>query len=380
LENGTEETFKIGEGDFEMIKVCHLSSVHPANDTRILLKECSSLAKYYNVTLIACTDKEYCYSNVSIIPFKKINNRFIRMVFSPLKMFFEALNHKAEIYHIHDPELLITLILLKILTNAKLIYDIHEDVVSDLQSKTYLRGITRRVITAIFGEFEKNVSKLTDYNITATPFIRKKFKKFNSKTIDINNYPILNELAELHLPQKQKVCYIGNITKVRGISSIIESLEYVDAELLLAGNYNPPRYRDELITLKGWSKVTELGHINRIKMKEVLSLSNAGLVIFEPEPNHINAQPNKLFEYMSASVPIIGSRFPLWEVIVEGNNCGLLVDPQKPKELAKAIQYIFDYPEEAEIMGKNGREAVEKYYNWSNEENKLMKIYKDLCS
>lgn len=361
-----------------MYKVCHLSSVHSANDTRILIKECSSLAKKYKVILIACSDKEERVNNIRIIPFKKINNRFFRILFSPIIMFFTTIKYKADIYHVHDPELLITLMLLKLFTHSKLIYDIHEDVVSDIQSKTYLTKFTKKVVIVFFSIIEKFAVKLSDYNITATPYIRDKFLKLNQNTLDINNYPIIDELKAERNPKDKVICYIGNITEIRGLSNIIKSLEYIDVELHLAGEYEPIKYREELISHKGWSKVKEHGYINRKKMKEILSFSNAGLVLFEPEPNHVNAQPNKLFEYMSASLPVIGSDFPLWRKIVLKNNCGILVDPQNPKDIANAIQYLIDYPEEAKIMGKNGREAVEKYYNWQNEEKKLFDVYNKL--
>jgi len=81
---------------------------------------------------------------------------------------------------------------------------------------------------------------------------------------------------------------------------------------------------------------------------------------------------------MSAGIPIIASNFPLWREIVEGNQCGLCVDPLEPKAIGEAIQFLIDHPAEAEKMGKNGRQAVEQKYNWSIEEDKLLKLYKEL--
>ena len=360
------------------MKVCHLTSVHPAIDTRILYKECSSLAKKYEVYLIGKHHKKESINRVHIIPFPKFINRFVRILISPILMFFYAIKINADIYHIHDPELLITLFLLKLFSRAKLIYDIHEDVVSDIQSKTYINKTIKKTVASFYSIIEKLIVRRIDFNVTATPFIRDKYIRFNLNTTDINNYPLIDELKGKNNPKDSAICYIGNITEIRGLSNIIKSLEFVDAELHLAGGYEPIDYRDVLSKKKGWQKVKEYGYINREKMREILLSSNAGLVLFKPELNHINAQPNKLFEYMSSSIPVIGSDFQLWREIVQRNNCGILVNPENPKEIAKAIKYILDNKEEAKKMGQNGRKAVEEKFNWEIEENKLLKVYQGL--
>ena len=75
---------------------------------------------------------------------------------------------------------------------------------------------------------------------------------------------------------------------------------------------------------------------------------------------------------------MIASNFPLWREIVEGSQSGICVDPLDPKAIGEAIQYLIDHPVEAEQMGKNGRKAVEQKYNWTIEEQKLLKLYRDL--
>ena len=85
-----------------------------------------------------------------------------------------------------------------------------------------------------------------------------------------------------------------------------------------------------------------------------------------------------MFEYMSAGIPIITSNFPLWRKIVEGNQCGLCVDPSNPKAIGEAIQYLINNSTQAQRMGENGRNAVECKYNWPLEEKKLLDFYERL--
>ncbi|MEW6608434.1 MAG: glycosyltransferase [bacterium] len=113
-------------------------------------------------------------------------------------------------------------------------------------------------------------------------------------------------------------------------------------------------------------------------MPAKMAQAEVGIVCFLPEPNHINAMPNKLFEYLSCGLPVIASNFPLWKEIVEGNNCGICVNPLNPRDIAQAIEYLMEHPDEAKQMGENGRKAVEERYNWELEEERLIGLYKKL--
>jgi glycosyltransferase involved in cell wall biosynthesis len=95
-------------------------------------------------------------------------------------------------------------------------------------------------------------------------------------------------------------------------------------------------------------------------------------------PNHVDAQPNKMFEYMSAGIPVIASNFPLWNEIVLGGACGLTVNPDDSYSIAKAIDFFINNPAQAKIMGQNGRLAIQEKYNWEIESDKLFKFYHSL--
>lgn len=120
------------------------------------------------------------------------------------------------------------------------------------------------------------------------------------------------------------------------------------------------------------------GHFTREEVNEIYKKSKAGLVVFQPARNHINAQPNKLFEYMAAGLPVIASEFPLWKTIVEGENCGICVNPLDVESVRTACVFLMENDEIAESLGKNGRRAIEEKYNWNCEEEKLVSLYREL--
>jgi glycosyltransferase involved in cell wall biosynthesis len=133
--------------------------------------------------------------------------------------------------------------------------------------------------------------------------------------------------------------------------------------------------KDEIYNETKMKNVNYKGWVDRKTMREVLKKSKAGLVTFLPLPNHVSAQPNKIFEYMSAGIPVIASNFDLWREIIEGNSCGICVNPENPTEIAQAINYLIANDKEAQKMGENGKRAVVEKYNWTIEKKKLFNVY-----
>ena len=146
----------------------------------------------------------------------------------------------------------------------------------------------------------------------------------------------------------------------------------------LGGEFSEPDVEVHVRSQTGWQWVDELGWLDRVGVKTVLDRSVAGLVTLHPVINYIDALPVKMFEYMAAGVPVIASHFPLWREIIEGNDCGLCIDPLDPAAIAKAIDYLVTHPQEAERMGRNGQRAVAEKYNWTLEEAKLLEFYQGM--
>ena len=359
------------------IKVCILTSVHCSFDIRIFQKEAKSLARAgYNVTLLSRHNKEEIVKGIKIVPLPNPKNRIERMTKTAWVVYRKAVKIDADIYHFHDPELIPIGLLLKH-HGKRVVYDVHEDVPRQILSKEHILGLFRKPVSAFIEALEAFSSKRFDAVVTATPFIDRRFSELGANTVNVNNFPIVSELnsAQNNWEMKEKaVCYVGGIARIRGAIEMVEAIGKTSYGLLLAGGIETI-LEQKLMKLSGWSQVETFGFINRTGVRAVMARSMAGLVLLYPVINYRDALPVKMFEYMSAGIPVIASSFPLWIKILNENDCGICVDPLNVDEIADAIRWIVDHPLEAKRMGENGRRAVTEKYNWEIEERKILKLY-----
>lgn len=362
-----------------------MSSAHRGLDIRIFAKECVSLAEAgYETHLVITASGDAIVKaaarNVALHPLPSPTSRLARIFKQSWRCYRTARKLDADIYHFHDPELIPYGMLLK-LAGKQVIYDAHEDLPRDILDKEWVPAWARRVI-ATGAELVENIGARWFFAVVAaTPFIAQRYRRVTPSAIDINNYPLPDELAppEVALSRRKQVCYVGGITRLRGLRPLVEALPAVrGVSLILCGQFAEPGFEMELKALPGWQQVDFRGQVGRKDMQRILGESIAGVVTFLPIPNHTDAQPNKMFEYMSAELPVIASDFPLWRQIVDDAGAGVCVDPQSSQAIANAIRGLLDDPAKVERMGKAGREAVLERYNWPNEAAKLVDFYKGL--
>lgn len=339
----------------------------------------------YEVTVVAPHSKDEVVDGVRIKGVPELKGRPSRMTLTVWRVYREALRQKADVYHFHDPELIPVGLLLR-LQGKKVIYDIREDLPSAVLYKHYLPRWLRRPVAWAVERVENLACPWFSALVPVTPAIAERFQALNGRTILVQNYALRQEFApQAELAWSQRPCsvaYVGGIIRERGIREMVTAMDLLpdrlQARLKLMGPFAPVNLRDEVARLPGWKRVDALGAVDRAKVAEVLGSVRAGLLLYHPEANAVRAQPQKMFEYMSAGIPVIASHFPWWREIVEGAGCGLLVDPLNPGAIAQGIEYLLTHPQEAEAMGHRGREAVETRYNWESEEKNLLQLYEHL--
>ena len=366
-------------------KVAHLTSVHPASDTRIAYRECATLAQAgYDVVLIAAGGLAEVPAGVRLHTVPLPRNRFERMTRTIWNVFRAALAERADVYHFHDPELMGVGLALRAL-GARVVFDVHEDIPQDIIDKPWILPALRRPVSRASEFMLRTLQRCYSAIVAATPAIARRFA--NRRTIVVANYPRIEELpqaaGEQFSDRGRGVVYLGAITELRCIQEIVSAFSSEklspDIRLRLAGHFENELLEQRVRSMPGWGRVEFLGFCRRSEVSGVLGSVRAGLLLFRQAANHEEAMPTKLFEYLGAGLPVIISDTLQCSSIIRENRCGVVVDPADRDAIARAITWIVENPETAQAMGERGRRLVRERYLWSSEANKLTRLYAEIA-
>ncbi len=371
-------------------RVCHISSVHSGVEIRIVRKQLATLAQagYDAHLVIPASDQEAAEiraMGISITPLPrgKSTGHLARMLARGAMATRLARRTQADIYHFHDPELIPYGLALKAMGN-RVVMDVHEDFAGMILHKEWIPGGIRTLVSRLTRRVELFSAARFDAVVSAVPFLDGIFKPHARRSAVVGNFPFVDELANSQIDapwgSRQKIAYVGAVSKIRGVFELVRALPQLNVQLQLAGRFVHPPERTELIQEPGWNLVEELGFVGRSQIRDVLASSFAGLCTLYPTPFHVIAEPIKMFEYMAAGIPVISSNIPYYEQIVNQADCGICVDPTDTQQVAQAIAYLRDHPGEAQRMGSNGRRAVLDRYNWAYEGRKLVSLYGELLA
>ena len=360
-------------------KIAHVTSVHRLNDARIFHKECKSLAENgYKVTLVGFGEppefKDIPKLNaISLGPSFKSRKKRLFEGSKKLKQY--VIENEFDLVHFHDPELLPFLTSLK-KYNIKTVFDIHEDLPGQIEDKAYIPTAIRKPLATFVKLAENRYVKKCSGIIAATPYIQSLFSRLNSNIETARNFPLISEFEKFEstsLP-KNRICYIGGITAVRGVIELLDALVLLNGKIVLdlAGPIDSIDLQNRMEAHQGWKHVKYHGMLERNKVSELLAHSSLGMVTLHPNGNYVNSIPVKMFEYLISGMYVIASNFNYWKTLTKEVEGVSFVDPLDAKAIAESIEKNL---KEINFKNNKGREFVLENLTWQNEEKALFKLY-----
>jgi glycosyltransferase involved in cell wall biosynthesis len=377
-----------------MKRVCIFSSVHIALDNRVFYREARTLqAAGYDVTLIAVHDKNEVRDGVRIVGLPRVPRwQRPRLWASLLRL---ALASRADIYHFHDPELLLVAPWLRLTTGRPTIYDIHEVYADFIKVKDYMPAWVRYPLAWAFGPLEPLLARLQSGLIFADEEIASTFKGFRGSKATLFNFPGRDFIEQAQRETAEPgtrpptIHHLGGHERNRGTRLMVEAFAQVRdalpaARLVLVGHYMPPSLQAEVqsdVDRRGLTDaVTLTGRIPFTQIGAYLKESAVGWVPWQPFPKNQKNIPTKLFEYMAYGLPVVSSDLRSTRPFVRPAETGYLVTANDPDAHAEALLRLLTDPEHGHALDLAGQRLVQELYNWAAMEPRLLNLYAALLS
>lgn len=403
-----------------MTAVCHITSVHPSDDPRIFHKECVSLARAgYDVTLVApgASREE---AGVRVIGCgEKPAGRVKRAFIYARHVVDVALTVPAEVVHLHDPELLLQVGRLR-RAGRLVIFDSHEDYGV---KKAYLSGLTAELVRRATLAVERHAASKLAALICCYEKTRERLSRFVDPIAMIYNFPIV-DAAEARGDEAEGRCgatpnqgqptalqgpengahppagdvdataspadaraatpwvigYAGGIKPMWHLKELLAAVAPLEGVTVKLAGIAQASYLEELTASTGWAKVDYRGTLpfGRVR-QDIYGPAQMGVALLDYIPAYNGKEGNlsntKLFEILYAGLPIVATDFRAWREVIEGEDCGVCVDPNDVDAIRAAIETLRADPARAAEMGQRARRAVIEKYNWAQEEKKLLALY-----
>lgn len=366
-------------------RVLLLSTVHPASDTRIVLKIAPALAKQYEV--FCCVPGAIIKNipeDIKIIGLPSFQSLALRLLICHPVLLFKCIFLRPMIVHVFVPELIPIALFFQWL-GATIIYEVQENLIKKFEIKTYNNEI---VFKRLWLYFEK-IAQEKFYFVFTEHAYPKYYKNLKNSFVIVHNYVSI-DLVDQYYSVVNKIVppiffYCGIISKERSFEVMIQAFIILKSKIpeFKVNLFGPIRISPlDLIKIEGFELVKD--HLSfhgytdfRVAIKAAEG-ATVGIALLKPVADYPESYTTKLFEYMAMELPVITSNFPLYQEVVEKANCGYCIDPNNPEVLAEKLLWIVQHPIEASILGKNGRNFAINHYNWINEMNKLLLLYEKL--
>lgn len=361
-------------------KICHLTIAIRERIPR-LMRESMSSKKYGFKNYIICIGKNEENESSTIIGVKSPVNRVDRILRISREVYKRSIDTDADIYQIHDPELLRFTKRLK--RKGKIvIFDSHENYLSAIADRKWIPTILRAPITFIFKWYMKSLLPQVDAVLAVNKPIQDSLKRFNPNTHLVTNYPVLRERKNMVIDKSEgfNLCYTGGVSGQWSLKDIIIAISDLEEVNFAFCGVDAEGYIDELRKLPEWKDEYYRGVKTAEKALQFQEKSSVGLAILKYSSNtngkYGTMGNTKLFEYLMSGIPVICTDFTTWREVVEKYQCGICVDPNSISQIRDAIIRLRDNPDLTAKMGENARLAAEKEYNWKEQESSLLNVYK----
>ena len=292
-----------------------------------------------------------------------------------LRLFFFLLFNKSDILLSNDLDTLPANFLVLILKRTKLVYDSHEYFT---EVPELLGHKTKKHIWEII---EKAILPKLKFTYTVCDSIAGIYNaKYNINMKVVRNIPKCSDkkiLSKQKIRDRKIILYQGALNMGRGIETVIHAMHYVDnAEFWIIGDGDESEKLKSLVNKENLNdKVVFFGKIPFEQLYEYTQQATVGITLEENTGlNYYYALPNKLFDYIHAGIPVLGSDLPEISSIIKKYDIGLVANNHNTEQIGKLLNTMID-DEELRKKWKENLQLAAKELCWENEEKTLLTLF-----
>ncbi len=304
-------------------------------------------------------------------------------VFFNIRLFFVLLFTKAHALVANDLDTLLPNYLVSKIKRIPLVYDSHEIFceVPELQANSS----KKRIWEKLEGWIVPKLKHCITVNQSIATYFTNKYKVPFIFIRNIPNYTPLQNLKsrnDLNLSINKKIIILqgAGINVQRGAEELVEAFQYLNENylLLIIGSGDViQQLKRNTNNLKLQNKVSFIDKIPASELRHYTVNADLGVTIDKDSNMNYNfSLPNKVFDYMHAGIPILATKLPEIQNIIDTYNIGTFIENHQPQHIAKQIEDFLNNPEYTTY--KNNTTLAAKENNWQTEKQKLIKLLNDL--
>lgn len=296
------------------------------------------------------------------------------------RLFWFLLFRRSSILVSNDLDTLLPNYLVSKIKRKKLIYDSHEyfTEVPELISRPKVKAVWERIERFIFPKLR--------FVSTVNESIAQKYKEKYGLTLKVvrNVSPlwkpsVIKTKQELGIPEGKPVLIMqgAGLNVDRGVEEAIRMMPLLkNAVLIVVGDGDMIPAMKALVSAEKWGdRVLFFGKRPYAELLQFTQQADLGLSFDQPtNPNYLFSLPNKVFDYIHTSTPILCSNVVEVSKLVRKYQVGEVISNFEPQSLAQQVQQILDNPSLMEEWKANCTLAAEKE-NWETEVQQLNEFY-----
>lgn len=291
-----------------------------------------------------------------------------------------------------EPDSWLVAVIMKFWLRCKVIADLRE--VYDDRALAF-PGFSQKLVRMLLRSSMRALSRVTDEIIHVSKERQQVYSYLHKPGVVIGSYPELSlfplqcinrdRVSTGETPKQMIAIHSGALRSTYASDQLLEALilaaqSFPSLKFIVLGGIAGALKKGDLLETLKTSGILEF--YEKVPFSEVvqkLQKSDIGINLVLPiDTAHLLAQPQKLYEYLAAGLPVVAADVPTIHRVLTEYNCGLLVDPHSPNEIAAAIVRLAEDANLREQMGLNARQAAEREFNWESQASRLCLVVESL--